>query len=78
MWLSMAMQVVESWRKLAVRVSLAHEHDAGRVVGGDLSLVHDEKTPPATPSGIAGGVNISPGVGRRQLDRTTLSRMIRS
>ena len=39
------MQVVESWRKLAVRVSLAHEHEAGRVVGGDLSLVHDEKNP---------------------------------
>lgn len=45
---------------------------------GELSLVPDEKTPPATPCGIAGGAIIGPGVGRRQLDRATLSRRIRS
>ena len=45
---------------------------------GELLLVRDEKTPPATPCGIAGGAIIGPGVGRRQLDRATLSRRIRS
>ncbi len=45
---------------------------------GELLLVRDEKTPPATPFGIAGGAIIFSGVGRRQLDRATLSRRIRS
>jgi len=72
------MQVPKSWRKWVVHVSLVHEHGVGRMPIGKLSLVRDEKTPPATPSGIAGGAIIGPGWGRRQLDRATLSRMIRS